>query len=145
MQVDMNENEIKLIYAYVHMTYLLKETVSVLDGIPHSQLSSISKSLLTLVIKNAGRKIRDQLKETQKALRIARIGVWIEDDGSDVIFVRTSKNGSKGRHGIKRSALRADVEAMLDQLALEIMNSAPRPYKLQGDATDPYAGINKMG
>lgn len=144
MRVDgMGDDEIKLIYEYAHLSYLTKETVAVLDGIPHSQMSTVAKSLLTLVIKHAGRKIRDQLKETQKALRIARIGVWIEDDGSDVIFVRTSKNGSKGRHGIKRSVLRADVEAMLDQLALEIMSSTPRPHKPEGDAVDPYAGINK--
>jgi hypothetical protein len=143
----MNETEVNLIREYVLIHYLIKEAVETLDTLKSSRISLTG--LLVFATKSTGTKLKDKLKAVQSKLRAAGIHVWIEDDGDEIIYVGTAKNGVKGRHGIKRRILREDMEAKLMEYASEFMHGdfnfvVNEPYKVERlPDRDPYEHIKK--
>lgn len=138
----MNEQETNLIREYVHVHYLIKEAVNEIDALKSSRV--FMGGLLSKATKMMGSRLKDKLKAIQKELRKTGVHVWIEDDGEEVIFVGTSKNGVKGRHGMKRSILNEDLSGALDKLMKEFMVAEiimSEPYKVEVHRTDPYAKI----
>lgn len=133
----MNETEVSLIREYVQIHYLIKEAVVEIEALKTSRISL--RNMLIVGTKLLGTRMKNQLSGIQKELRSLGIHVWIEDDGGEIVFVCTAKNGVKERNGIKRRVLREDMETRLDLLMKEIEDSqVDMPYKVDMTGGDRY-------
>lgn len=112
----MNEHEIELIREYAQLKYLVEEMKATLN----TRVDALTKRLAKL----SGSMLWNQFKEVEKELRELKIHVWIEDDGGEVIYICTSKNMVKGRHGIKRRIFKEDMLARLDKIEFVIPEKA---------------------
>lgn len=137
----MNEHETNLIREYVIISYLIKETINELEHLKTARIAL--KGLLVVAAKASGSRLRDKLRDVQKDLRNCGIHVFIEDDGTEVIYVGTLKNRVKGRFGIKRGVLREDMEKRLHELSGEFMYEDNSPFKFDASFGDPYAKLHK--